>query len=267
MSDPERLLQMHAADPEVRGLLDSLGGVKPGSGAGLRSWGAMAVKLAALPPIVALPGNAAVAPGGAAANADASAAAGTAGVSASSGTVSASAGPLGVRAFAVKLVVAAIVPAALVGSAYGYHATHRAGAEAPTASATVVAPIAAPSAAPPTDDSPSQTAAEGTRAPAPNASRAASSSRTGRLEAEASVLAKARRELRNGNPRAAQATLSQLQSSLPKGVLGQEREALAIEVLAANGDTASAKRRAAAFIAAHPTSPYSAKVKRVAEAP
>lgn len=256
MSDPERLLQIHAADAEVHELLDSLRDAKPESGAGLRSWGAMAVKLAALPAIVALPGNAALAATG-----------GPGDVSASSDALSASAGPLGVRAFAAKLVMAAIVPAAIVGSAYWYHAAHRSGAEARGAPSAAVAPIPVPSAAPPADESASETTAEGTRAPEPNASHGASSSRTGRLEAEASMLAKARRELRNGNARAAQATLSQLQSSFPQGVLGQEREVLAIEVLAANGDTAAAKRRAAAFMAAHPTSPYSAKVKRFGEAP
>jgi len=243
MSDPERLWHTHAADPEVRGLLQSLRDVKPESGAGLRSWGAMAVKVAALPTMVALPGNSSVASnsaGGAPANA---------GVSASG------------RAFARQLAVAVLVPAALAGSAYAYYRAHRARAPA----ALIVAPIATP--APLAASETGEPMAEGTRTAEPRTPNVASSvSRTGRLEAEASMLAKGRRELRAGNARAAQATLGQLQSSFPKGVLGQEREVLAIEVLAANGDAAAAKRRAAQFLAAHPTSPYAAKVKRFADA-
>lgn len=87
--------------------------------------------------------------------------------------------------------------------------------------------------------------------------------RRSQLEAEASLLAKARSELRSGNSRAAEATLSQLQSTVPRGQMGQEREVLAVEVLAANGKMAAARRRARAFIAAHPGSPHSAKLERL----
>jgi len=50
-------------------------------------------------------------------------------------------------------------------------------------------------------------------------------------------------------------------------VLGQEREVLAIEVLAAQGNAAAAKRRAQAFIAAYPKSPHSATLARFVAAP
>jgi outer membrane protein assembly factor BamD (BamD/ComL family) len=77
------------------------------------------------------------------------------------------------------------------------------------------------------------------------------------------MLARARSELRSGNPRAAEALLNQLQSTIPRGQLGQERDVLAVEVLAANGNTEAAKRKARAFIAAHPTSPHSARLERL----
>jgi hypothetical protein len=50
-------------------------------------------------------------------------------------------------------------------------------------------------------------------------------------------------------------------------VLSQEREVLAIEVLAAQGNTDAARRRAKAFIALHPKSPHSPQLKRFADAP
>jgi outer membrane protein assembly factor BamD (BamD/ComL family) len=87
-----------------------------------------------------------------------------------------------------------------------------------------------------------------------------------RLDAEASLVAAVRHELQSGKPRAALATLAQLQSQLPNGQLRQEREVLLVEALAASGNTAAAKSKASAFIAAHPASPLSAKLARVIEA-
>jgi hypothetical protein len=47
--------------------------------------------------------------------------------------------------------------------------------------------------------------------------------------------------------------------------LGQEREALTIEALAKSGQSALARRRAEAFLRVHPSSPYVADVRRIAE--
>jgi len=94
-------------------------------------------------------------------------------------------------------------------------------------------------------------------------STASAATRRSLLDAEASMLAKVRSELRSGNPRAAGALLNQLQSTVPRGQLGQERDVLAVEVLAANGNTEAAKRKARAFIVAHPTSPHSARLERL----
>lgn len=79
------------------------------------------------------------------------------------------------------------------------------------------------------------------------------------------MLAKVRSQLHGGDPHAALATLNQMQSAFPNGELTQERDVLAVEVLAANGNTAAAKRKANAFIAAHPTSPHSARLERFVE--
>ncbi|HEY3667008.1 MAG TPA: hypothetical protein VGL19_13440, partial [Polyangiaceae bacterium] len=126
----------------------------------------------------------------------------------------------------------------------------------------------------PAPPSPAPQAPEDSASPAPepapekpSAPGVAGAPRSSRLDAEASLLAKVRGALRRGDPRGAQIALSQLQSSFPSGGLMQEREVLTVEVLAANGNLTLAQRRASAFIAAHPTSPYSAKLQRFVPAP
>jgi outer membrane protein assembly factor BamD (BamD/ComL family) len=81
------------------------------------------------------------------------------------------------------------------------------------------------------------------------------------------LLARARAELRRGNAVSAQQMLEQMRVKFPSGVLGQEREVLSIEVLAARGNGDAARRRARAFIAAYPKSPHSAQLARFAEGP
>jgi hypothetical protein len=88
-----------------------------------------------------------------------------------------------------------------------------------------------------------------------------------RLRAESQLLARARAELRQGNSAAARATLQRLQARFPKGVLHQEREVLAIEILSAQGKTAASERRARAFIKAYPGSPHSTNLRRLTESP
>jgi outer membrane protein assembly factor BamD (BamD/ComL family) len=56
--------------------------------------------------------------------------------------------------------------------------------------------------------------------------------------------------------------LDKLQAQFPKGVLLQEREVLAIEVLHARGNVEAARQRAKAFIAAYPKSPHSQTLVR-----
>jgi predicted Zn-dependent protease len=82
------------------------------------------------------------------------------------------------------------------------------------------------------------------------------------LKAESALLTEARARLRAGNPAGAQAALDRLQAQFPKGMLTQEREVLAIEVLDARGNAEGARRRAKAFVKQYPKSPHSAKLTR-----
>jgi outer membrane protein assembly factor BamD (BamD/ComL family) len=75
----------------------------------------------------------------------------------------------------------------------------------------------------------------------------------------------ARSALRSGNAARSLQLLQEMNVRFPRGALGQEREALSIEALAQAGQTATAKRRAAAFLRVHPQSPYTVDVRRVAE--
>lgn len=77
----------------------------------------------------------------------------------------------------------------------------------------------------------------------------------------------ARAELRSGEAEAAAATLERLRAQFPKGVLRQEREVLAIDVLAARGNVQEAERRAQAFVKQYPGSSHSAKLKRFLDRP
>jgi hypothetical protein len=85
------------------------------------------------------------------------------------------------------------------------------------------------------------------------------------LREESMAVLDARSALRSGNAARSLQLLQEANVRFPRGALGQEREALSIEALAQSGQTATAKRRAAAFLRAHPQSPYSVDVRRVAE--
>jgi len=91
--------------------------------------------------------------------------------------------------------------------------------------------------------------------------------RNDRLAAESALLTEARAQLRAGDPTAARAALDRLAAQFPHGVLIQEREVLAIELLSAQGDVAGARRQARAFVGAYPTSPHSAKLRAFLSAP
>ncbi|HEX3776796.1 MAG TPA: outer membrane protein assembly factor BamD [Polyangiaceae bacterium] len=241
MSDPERLLES-GADPEVRELLESLRELAPDAKLGLASWGIMAAKVATLPTVV--PPPAAAAPS----------AVGT-GIS---------------QAIGAKLLAVAMATTVVGAGAIWFHAAHRGSMAVPNPAkaAPSAAPVQSAPPAPAPQDEAANAASDDTAsarepasAPSPSAGTHAS-----RLDAEASLLAKARSALHNGDAHGAALALSQLQSAFPKGALGQEREVLAIEVLAENGNLAAARKRANAFIAAHPSSPHNAKLERFLEA-
>ena len=80
------------------------------------------------------------------------------------------------------------------------------------------------------------------------------------LRAEAAVLERARRELAAGDAPAALTTLADAERQFPLGALVEEREALAIRSLAAAGQHAAARDRAAAFTREHPTSIQAATI-------
>lgn len=249
MSDPKRLLDSEAADPEVRDLLRSMRDLKPGSGAAIGSWGAMAAKVAALPSIVPPPAPAPAAPHAA-----------ISGVS---------------HALALKITAAVVATGVVGGGLYWAHAVETAAAPPAASVAQAVRALPAPPEATqaasdvPAVDSSAVDSAAPTAEAAPAASTplpTSAAARISRLDAEASQLSKVRAALRGGDAHGALAALNQLQAQFPKGALGQERDVLAIEVLAANGNVAAAKRKASAFIAAHPSSPHSAKLERFLEA-
>ncbi len=81
-----------------------------------------------------------------------------------------------------------------------------------------------------------------------------------RLREESQLVAEARAALRSGDAAGALAKLGALSAKIPGGVLGQEREALAIEALARSGRRDEARARARAFVAAHPSSTLAERV-------
>jgi hypothetical protein len=129
---------------------------------------------------------------------------------------------------------------------------HKPDAKRPTASAPAFPTHATTSEPPaPPAPAPSPTATE---APAPTTAVDA-------LRDERALLASARDALRKGDGRGALAILQTAQSRHPNGVLGQEREVLAIEALAQTGDRDGASKRAGAFLRAFPNSPHAGHVR------
>ena len=120
----------------------------------------------------------------------------------------------------------------------------RAGSSAPSVGRDVRGPVGASG------------ASRGQGAPAPDRETPA-------LE-ESRRLTEARDALRRGDASDALSRLSDLQRAVPGGILGQEREALAIEALAKNGRSAEAQARARAFLQAYPQSPHAPRVEAFA---
>jgi hypothetical protein len=280
MGDPERLLSASSdADDLERELLASVRNVAPPKGAKDEGWAGIAAQLTA------------AVSAGAAAHAAATSEAGAASAGAAKAGVGSAVGSSGSNmvagAFAKAVAGKMIIVLALGGSTLGvgaYYLAHKsppssstppapnAPAAVPASSAieaaeparveqAVPAPVQQAAPAPVSAESLPRTPGE----PATTAStkRADPSARSAdSLEAESALLTEARAELRGGDARAAMATLDKLRTQFPKGVLNQEREVLAIEVLAATGDTEGASRKARAFSDAHPNSPHTAKLRR-----
>ncbi|MEO8903538.1 MAG: outer membrane protein assembly factor BamD [Polyangiaceae bacterium] len=264
MHDPQRLLSSTSVDDDLeRELLASIKKAEPPFGAKNDGWARLSAQIAAVALVSTAHGSAA-----ASVTSVTRGAPSTGGVSAGSAVAS-----LAVRLLSRKLAVAVAISGIAIGASTIW--VHSAG---PPKTAAVVAPkVSAPTppptlttalvSAPPAPDPALQLApiAE----PSAKQARLPSAARIpqDRLSAESALLLEARASLRNGDANAAQQTLNELRVKFPKGVLRQEREVLAIEVLSARGDKEAARHRAEAFIAAYPESPHSARLSRFADAP
>jgi Outer membrane lipoprotein len=246
MRDPERLLSPASdADELERELLAGAGSVAPPAHARDEVWRKLTPQIAA------------------AAAATGSLAAGSA--AAKAGVF----GSLAPKTLAAKLAWS-VAAGGLVVS--GYFVQQRLSAPEPTAAPSrpaAPAPRVEPARAQ-VEDEAAQAPCTGDRANEPpcvantapaRAKRPEPAANSDRLRAESALLAAARAELRGGDPAAAQRTLERLATRFPRGVLHQERDVLAIEVLAARGEREAAARRAATFIRAYPESPHRDKVQ------
>ena len=74
-------------------------------------------------------------------------------------------------------------------------------------------------------------------------------------------LLRAARQAIGDRPERALALTDEHAQRFPSGMLGQEREAIAIEALVKLGRAAQAKARARSFFAAHPGSPYGSRIE------
>jgi hypothetical protein len=269
MSDPQRLLSSgsEAGDLE-RDLLASIQSVQPPLEAKSEAWSKLSAQLAAVGLVGAAHGSAA-----------ASAAIGTPGAGVSAGAGAGTTlgwAPAAVKVLGVKWVLGvAITGAAMGGTALWVHGRATPAPTAAVHSAPVVsaaslgtAPLTEPSHQAPAKVTPAPAlASTSVAAPVPALRSNRELSREDRLSAESALLTQARAELRRGDAKSAEQTLARLRSKFPNGVLGQEREVLSIEVLAARGNQDAARRRARAFITAFPKSPHSAQLSRFAEGP
>jgi hypothetical protein len=85
------------------------------------------------------------------------------------------------------------------------------------------------------------------------------------LRAESQLLAAARSRFAAGDYSGALAQVERLRSRFPSGRLMQEREVVAIDALAAMGEHAAARARAAAFLQRFGDSPYATHVRQMLE--
>ncbi|HEY1532783.1 MAG TPA: tetratricopeptide repeat protein [Polyangiaceae bacterium] len=266
MGDPERLLRgIGDSDNLERELLGSIQRIEPPANAQTEAWARLSVQIAAVTLIGTAHGTAAAA---SAAHAGAAAVPG-AGAAAISGASATGLAPAIFKLLSSKLAVALTVSGVAIGaSAVWVQVAHRSAVPplGPAASAQTAEPVSAQlSAALPAAPDPALQLAPDSEPG--KQSPSADQHRRDMLSAESALLTQARAQLRNGDVNAAQQVLSTLHKKFPKGMLRQEREVLAIEVLAARGNQNAARQRAKAFIAAYPESPHSAQLSRFADAP
>jgi len=86
------------------------------------------------------------------------------------------------------------------------------------------------------------------------------------IRAEIALVDAARAAVKSGDPERALALLHRYDATYPAGAFRPEVAALRIESLAADGQTDLARTRARDFIAAHPDSPLSTRLARIANA-
>jgi hypothetical protein len=96
----------------------------------------------------------------------------------------------------------------------------------------------------------------------PKADVRAAPSNSGALAAELGLLDVARSKLGAGDARGALAALDEHSRTFPRGRLGLEAEVLRIDALSRAGETATAKKRAEAFLKRHPKSVLAPRVSR-----
>ena len=262
MTDPHRLLSgLSDADDLERELLGSLRHVDPPAGAKGEAWTKLSVQLAAVG-LVSVAGVQGTATASLASSAVTPATAGATGTSL-----------VGLPAALKGLLGKLLLGVALTGTASALWVHTRREPPAPvTVSAAALASVQSPvsAASPePSVEAPAHSAAQAVEPSPPESPVKPSNeaSREDRLSAESKLLTRARAELRRGDSATAQQTLDQIRVKFPNGVLGQEREVLSIEVLAARGNRDAAGRRARAFIAAYPKSPHSAQLARFTDSP
>jgi TolA-binding protein len=269
MSDPKRLLSDDSdADALERALLESLHGEAPSERDKALIWQSVSAGIAAASIVGA---SAGVAASGGAAGVSAKAAA--------TGAVTTGAGSALSQALVVKGALALALAAASAGGGialYGRQAPSSATRPAMKQSAvtapeaTLPAPVANPATQEPAHEEPASTRADDESEP-PNERAGVARARRApnrkaapdQLARESALLAEARAALRGGDLNAAEQELERLARSFPRGVLIQESEVLAIELLLARGRNDEARAHAARFVAAHPESPHSQKLERL----
>jgi hypothetical protein len=263
MGDPERLLSCSGSDDLERELLASIQRIEPPANAQAEGWARLSAQIAAVALVGTAHGTAAAASAAQVGSATAPAAA--SGASSGAGLL-----PAALKLMSSKLAVALAIGGVAVGaSAVWVQVSQKHTVPTPAAPVTsnkAPEPVSVGLAAaiPAAPDQALQLLPDsdpGKQSPS------ADQQRKDMLSAESALLTQARAQLRNGDANAAQQLLRTLHKKFPKGMLRQEREVLAIEVLAARGNAAAAQRRARAFILAHPESPHSAQLSRFVDAP
>jgi hypothetical protein len=242
MAGPERLLDRSSdADAFERELLGSLRDISPPAGVKDETWNSITAQIAAVGAAGALSAAAAKATG-----------------SVAWGSLLAKIG-IGVA------VVGSTVTAGVV----WVHQAEQSRA-APVAPTALSVPAAGRAPAAPVSDPAEAMPAAGDPPAAATARRVSRTSdvvEPDPLGRESAIVTEARAKLQGGDPRGTLATLARLHPTGQNAVLVQEREVLTIQALSALGDTETARRRAKAFVAAHPTSPHTPQIRRIADAP